>query len=125
MKALIYFPLFIAFQLTGDFLKEELALAIPGPTIGMLMLLIFLFIIPPNKNMTESAQKLIFHLPLLFIPAGVGVMVYVDVLKQDSLALFVSVFGSTLVCLILAAFLTQFLLKYRNDKSDEPREKAS
>jgi putative effector of murein hydrolase LrgA (UPF0299 family) len=38
-------------------------------------------------------------------------MQYTEILKQDSLALFASVIGSTTLCFILAAWFTQRLLK--------------
>ena len=114
MKFILYIPLFIIFQLAGDELKTQLDLPVPGATIGMLLLLIFLFIIPQNKNITNAAQKLLLHLPLFFIPAGVGIMQYTEILKQDSLALFASVIGSTTLCFILAAWFTQRLLKSEN-----------
>ena len=116
MKYIIYIPLFIIFQLLGDWLKKYLGVPVPGATIGMFLLLLFLFFIPHNKNLTESAQNLLLHLPLFFIPAGVGIMNYTDVLKEDGLALFASVFGSTIVCFILAALFTQGLIKTDESK---------
>ena len=110
MKFLLYLPLFIAFQLFGIWLKGALSLPIPAATVGMFLLLLFLFMIPENKNLTESAQRLILHLPLFFIPAGVGIMSYTKILKQDSLALSVAVVGSTIVSFILAAWVTQKLV---------------
>jgi len=111
MKFVLYIPLFIIFQLTGNQLKTIFGLPVPGATIGMLLLLLFLFIIPQNNNITNAAQKLLFHLPLFFIPAGVGIMQYTELLQQDSLALVVSVFGSTILCFIFAAWFTQYLLR--------------
>jgi holin-like protein len=111
MTFILYIPLFIIFQLVGEKLKATLDLAIPGATIGMVLLLAFLFIIPQNKNITRAAQKLLLHLPLFFIPAGVGVMQYTDVLQQNSLALFVSVVASTILCFIFSAWLTQGLVR--------------
>jgi len=110
MKFLLYLPFFIAFQLLGEWLKSELSLPIPAATLGMFMLLLFLFLIPENKNLTDSAQRLILHLPLFFIPAGVGIMSYTEILKHDSLALSVAVVGSTIVSFILAAWVTQKLV---------------
>jgi len=118
MKFLLYLPLFIAFQLFGEWLKDVLSLPIPAATVGMFLLLLFLFIIPENKNITESAQRLILHLPLFFIPAGVGIMSYTKILKQDSLALSVAVVGSTIVSFSLAAWVTQKLVS--NEASSEP-----
>ena len=111
MKYLIYLPLFIAFQLLGEFIKGYFFLPVPGATIGMFLLFLFLFIVPENKNMLASAQKLILHLPLFFIPAGVGIMTYTQVLKTDGLALFVAVFVTTIISLVLAAKLTSHLLR--------------
>jgi holin-like protein len=123
MKFLIYLPLFIAFQLFGNWLKEALALPVPGATLGMFMLLLCLFIIPKNTHINESAQKLLQHLPLFFIPAGVGIMSFGKVIKEDSLAFTVSVFGSTIVCFILAALFTQRLLKDESDAETELNQK--
>ena len=110
MKFILYIPLFILFQLAGEQLKSLLDLPVPGATLGMVLLLLFLFIIPENKQITNAAQKLLLHLPLFFIPAGVGIIQYTDILKQDSLALLVSVFGSTALCFIFAGWFTQKLL---------------
>ena len=124
MKFILYIPLFIVFQLIGNWLKVFWDLPIPGATIGMSLLLSLLFIIPSNKNLTASAQKLLLHLPLFFIPAGVGIMNYSDVLKQDSLALFASVFGATILCFILAALFTQRLLKSEDDANKMSESKT-
>jgi len=123
MKFLVYLPLFIAFQLLGEFIKGFFSLPVPGATIGMFLLFLFLFIVPENKTMLVSAQKLILHLPLFFIPAGVGIMTYTEVLKTDGLALFVAVFVTTIISLVLAAKLTSHLLRseaFAIEVSDSP-----
>ena len=111
MQYVLYIPLFIIFQLAGDQLKVFFDLPVPGATLGMLLLFLFLFIIPQNKNITLAANRLLFHLPLFFIPAGVGIMQYTDILQQDSLALFISVIGSTIICFVFAAWFTQRLIR--------------
>mgnify|MGYP000704709123 CR=1 FL=1 len=111
MKFVLYLPIFVIFQFAGEKLKTLFNLPIPSATIGMILLLIFLFIIPENQNINNAAQKLLLHLPLFFIPAGVGIMQYTDILQDNSLALIAAVLGSTIFCFVFAAWLTQRLLK--------------
>jgi holin-like protein len=52
-------------------------LPVPGPVIGMALLFAALaWRGGPSLPLRESAQKLLQHLSLLFVPAGVGVMLH-------------------------------------------------
>ncbi|WP_432696333.1 CidA/LrgA family protein [Marinobacterium sp. YM272] len=84
----------LGFQLAGELLVVALGLSVPGPVLGMLFLVIYLMlnrgVVP--ESLRTVADALLSNLALLFVPAGVGVMVHLDLIGRQWL-----VFGVTLV----------------------------
>ena len=69
--------LLLALQTIGEVLSYALNLPIPGPVIGMVMLLALLALRPALvTRLKPTTTTLLQHLSLLFVPAGVGVMVH-------------------------------------------------
>ena len=66
--------LLLAFQLAGEALRVALHLPVPGPVIGMALLLVYLIIRPegPSTELRNTAGGLLQNLSLLFVPAGTG-----------------------------------------------------
>lgn len=64
-------------------------LEVPGPVLGMLLFLVVLRVRRPrpSSGLVRGPSLLLTHLQLLFVPAGVGVIVYLDQLRDDSLPL--------------------------------------
>lgn len=103
----------LIFQLVGELLARVLALPLPGPVIGMLLLFIVLLIrgsVP--STLKETAQTILQHLALLFVPAGVGVMVYFALLKSEWLALLLTLIGSTILTMVVTAYTLRLLLSF-------------
>jgi holin-like protein len=78
-------PGFIALlvcQLVGEFAVRVAAVPLPGPVVGMVLLLIALQLRRPGPRagVVRAADALLRNLQLLFIPAGVGVIQYLSVL---------------------------------------------
>jgi len=102
-------------QLLGESLVRLLGLPLPGPVAGMLILFLGLVVrggIPDEVG--RSAGTLLGHLPLLFVPAGVGVMVHWGLLREYWLALAVALLAGTLITLAATALTmcgTQWLLR--------------
>src|SRR5579859_1548707 len=68
-------------QLIGEVLVRLLHLPVPGPVIGMGLLFAGLVLRggPPEK-LEQTAGGLLSHLSLLFVPAGVGIMLHLDLI---------------------------------------------
>jgi holin-like protein len=67
----------LVFQLIGEVLAQLFALPVPGPVIGMALLFVALALRGgPSVELRDTAQNLLQHLSLLFVPAGVGVMLH-------------------------------------------------
>ena len=62
-------------QLAGEVIVRALSLPLPGPVIGMALLFVLMLARAPiAKGIDETANTLLKHLSLLFVPAGVGVV---------------------------------------------------
>ena len=112
--------LIFLFQLIGELVQKVLELNIPGPVIGLILLLTTLLLSKKydhkliqnlKVNLISSAEKLVHYIPLFFLPVGVGVVMHLSFL-EGSLAkvLFIIVFG-TLITLALTGLLMEKLLK--------------
>ena len=67
----------LIFQLIGEVFARWLALPVPGPVIGMLLLFAALVLRGgADKELQTTSQTLLQHLSLLFVPAGTGVMLH-------------------------------------------------
>lgn len=102
----------LVFQLIGEALVRTLGVPVPGPVVGMALLLATLVLRPSLLGaLKPTAQTLLQHLSLLFVPAGVGVMLHLQRLGDEALAIGVALVLSTLVGLASAALTMAWLMK--------------
>ena len=94
----------LACQLAGEAAARLLGLAVPGPVIGMLLMLALLLTLPRFLTlMRPLAEGILAHLSLLFVPAGVGVVGHVATLGTQAVALLVAVVLSTVLAIAAGA----------------------
>jgi holin-like protein len=104
--------LLLVVQLVGEGISRGLKLPVPGPVVGLVLTLILLKAAPQVRQMlSEAANGLLSHLSLLFIPAGVGVVMYVRELAQDIVPIAIAIIVSTIVGLGVTAWVAQRLLR--------------
>ena len=102
----------LVFQLLGEALVRALDLPVPGPVLGLALLLPVLAWRPSVLAMVRpTAQTLLQHLSLLFVPAGVGVMLHLQRLGDEALAIGVALVLSTWTGLVVAALTLQALMR--------------
>lgn len=107
----------LGFQLVGELLAELTGWPIPGPVIGMILLFITLSIrgkVP--EGLHRTAQGLLAHLSLLFVPAGSGVMAYLALIRREWLPLSAALVGSTVLAMAVTALTMQALVRSRGTK---------
>lgn len=105
-----YLTLIFCCQLAGEFIIGAAGLSIPGPVLGMVFLFCFLLVrgsIPNDLSMV--ADGLLNHLSLLFVPAGVGIMLHFKLLGDDFFAISIALFVSTVLTVIVTAVLMRRL----------------
>lgn len=100
----------LLFQGLGEIISKVLALPIPGPVVGLVALLIFLLIrkeIDPDLDLVASAFAQ--HLGLLFIPAAVGVVMFVPLLASHGAKIaFILVFSVGVTVALTSYVLRKF-----------------
>jgi holin-like protein len=98
--------LILLFQLMGEVISRALGLPLPGPVLGMVGLLVALVAIPAlGQRVQDTAQGLLKHLSLLFVPAGVGVVAHLGVLSQAGPALALALVVSTIAAIAVGALV--------------------
>ncbi len=104
--------LLLVFQLLGEVISRTLALPIPGPVIGMALLFAALAVRgDPSTDLRDTAQGLLQHLSLLFVPAGTGVMLHYQRLFDEWLPVVVSLLLSTAVAIGATALVLRMLIR--------------
>ncbi len=94
----------LVFQLLGEIVTYSSHAPIPGPVFGMVFLFVYLKTVPAEvERLKGVAQELLRHLSLLFVPAGVGVMMYIETVAREWLPLLVSLLVSTALTLVVTA----------------------
>ncbi|MGM3181552.1 CidA/LrgA family protein [Dickeya oryzae] len=107
--ALIYLCLFI-----GNAISALLPITIPGSILGMLVLFALLASqILPSRWVKPGCQLLIRYMALLFVPIGVGVMNYYDVVRDQFGPIVVSCLVSTFVVMTVVGYTTQMMHRDR------------
>lgn len=102
--------LLLILQWLGEVTARLVDLSVPGPVLGMAFLtagLAFRSEIPPELD--RVARGLLDHLSLLFVPAGVGVVVHVEKLRGAAIPLAAALLLGTLVTVLVTGLILQWL----------------
>jgi holin-like protein len=111
----------LIYQLVGEISVRLLGIPVPGPVLGMVMLFITLLLRGKTDESLETASTaLLSHLSLLFVPAGVGMMVHFQHIANEWLSISIALLLSTLVTMAATALimLGASRLLARGDKAD-------
>jgi holin-like protein len=107
----------LVFLLLGDVISMILAVSVPGSVIGMILLTAALWTgVVKDEWIKPGAKLLIDHMAFLFVPAGVGLMVHLEVFKGKFLSLASAILISTLVTMAVTGLVQQLLEKRSNHK---------
>ena len=104
----------LAFQCVGEALVRLAGVPLPGPVVGMALLASALIVrsrggAPLPASLSAAADGLARHLSLLFVPAGVGVMLYVRQLAHEWLPIVAALAVSTVLAIAVAALVFERL----------------
>ena len=105
MKPLQGLALLLLMQSAGEALSHFLQLPVPGPVVGMVLLLLALRWAPVQQALAPAAGFLLTHLSLLFVPVGVGVMTHLALLGTHGLRLVVVIVLSTCIGMAVTALV--------------------
>lgn len=97
---LIYLSLFL-----GNLFAGILPIEIPGSILGMIILFMLLSLNLISADWVKPGCLLMIrYMAILFIPVGVGIMKYYDLLSQHLAPVLISCFVSTLLTMLVVGF---------------------
>lgn len=100
-------------QLIGEVFVVWSGLPVPGPVVGMLLLFTGLTLrggVP--EGLGRVTDGLLSHLSLLFVPAGVGVMLHIAMLRDEWLAISVALVLSTVLTIATTGLIMAVLVRW-------------
>ncbi len=96
--------LILACQLIGEMLTRLLGWPVPGPVLGMALLFLLMLTMPRVATLViPTGERILRHLSLLFVPAGVGVVGHLQVVGTHGAGLAVALVVSTVLALGVGA----------------------
>lgn len=107
-----FIALLLLCQLAGEVFVAGTGLPVPGPVVGMVLLLAGVALrgdVP--EGLGRLADGLLGHLSLLFVPAGVGVMLHLGVLREEGLAVGVALVVSTALTIAVTGLLMAWFIR--------------
>ena len=123
MKYIKQFILILAISFAGELLKYLLPLPVPASIYGMvLMFLALLTGVIKLEHVRETGKFLIEIMPLMFIPAGVGLMSSWSTLKPLLLPVAVITVVTIITVMVASGHTAQFILKREENREGKRGE---
>jgi holin-like protein len=118
---LAFVTLLLVCQLAGEIAARVLDLPLPGPVIGMVLLFAGLMIrggeVP--ETLQTTSQGLLENLSLLFVPAGVGVMLHLSLVAEEWAPITAALVVSTVATIAVTALIMRFTSRWLAPEDNE------
>ena len=102
----------LLFQSLGELVSKFLLPTLPGPVIGLVLLVLWLVLRKGvNAELAMVADGFSQYLGLLFVPAAVGVVLFLPQLKANAFAIISALIVSVVLTIATSALLAHFLSK--------------
>lgn len=120
MKYLKQFFIILLVSCIGELLYHLLPLPIPATIYGLVLMLGLLMLkIVPLNAVKETAEFLIEIMPVMFIPAGVGLIIYWPQLKEFLIPVCVIIVISSILVMLVTGKVSDFLIRKKGDDIHE------
>jgi putative effector of murein hydrolase LrgA (UPF0299 family) len=109
----------VLFQLLGTALNHLFLSILPGPIIGLVLLLGYLMVRGEvSEPVSVAASSLLRYLPLLLVPPAVGIMIYATAIAENFWAIAGSLVLSLVISLTFVGWLMQKLIDRRTQQHE-------
>jgi holin-like protein len=113
MKYIREFGIIIVISLIGELLNYLIPLPIPSSIYGLVIMFLCLhFKIVKVADVKKTAVFLIEIMPLMFIPAAVGIIESWDIIKPNVIAYAIITIVSTVLVMAVAGRVTQRVIRH-------------
>lgn len=118
MKYVRQFAIIITVSFLGEALHAVLPLPIPASIYGLVLMLAALCLhILPLESVRDAGKFLVEIMPLMFIPAAVGLTESWDKLRPILVELLVITVVSTVLVMAVSGRVTQFVIRREERKA--------
>lgn len=118
MKFLKQFLIILAISLIGEILKSVLPFPIPASIYGMVLMFVLLLTgVIKLEQVRDAGKFLIEIMPVMFIPAGVGLMASWNVLQPVLLPVSVITVITIFTVMGATGLVSQFIIKKRKGET--------
>lgn len=118
MRYLKQFGIIIAISFMGEVLKAVIPLAIPANIYGLVIMLLALVTKAVKlEDVKDTANFLIDIMSVMFIPAGVGLVVSWNALSSIIVPVTVITLVTTIVVMAVTGRVTQFVIRIERKRS--------
>ena len=125
MKYVKQFVIIIAISFIGEFLKYLLPLPVPASIYGMVLMFVALLTgILKLDDVKDTAKFLIEIMPLMFIPAGVGLMVSWDTLRPLLIPIIIITVVTIITVMAVSGHTAQLVLR-KKEKGGKQHAESS
>jgi holin-like protein len=105
----------LLFQSIGELVSKFLLPTLPGPVIGLVLLVLWLVLRKEiNAELAMVADGFSQYLGLLFVPAAVGIVLFLPQLQANALAIISALVGSVILTISSSALVLRFLSRQNN-----------
>ncbi|WP_320129527.1 CidA/LrgA family protein [uncultured Sphaerochaeta sp.] len=105
MKILMQIGILFGLCLLGEVLSSVIPLPLPGSIISMVLLFLLLMSgIMKEQHIEKPADYLLSNMTFFFLPSGVQIIEYFDLLKSVWWQLFVVALASLVVCFAVSSW---------------------
>ena len=120
MKYMKQLCIIMAVAFAGEVLKALLPFPIPASIYGLvLMLLLLISGILPLSAVEDTADFLVSIMPVMFIPAAVGLLDAWPALQPVLVPVTVIMVLTTVIVMVVTGRLTQLFMKLQNKKEEK------
>lgn len=117
MRYVMQLLIIICFSFLGEVLHALLPLPFPASIYGILLLYMALELkLVKTKHIKEVSTTLIIAMPVMFVPAAVGLMETWGDVKESWLQLLLIIVASTFAVMAITGWVTQGVVRWKKKK---------
>ncbi|MGN0424433.1 MAG: CidA/LrgA family protein [Acetatifactor sp.] len=120
MKYIKQFLMIVGISLVGELLKYLLPFPIPASIYGMVLLFVGLMTgIIKLESVKETGKFLIEIMPVMFIPAGAGLLTSWDTLSRILVPISLITVVTIITVMAATGWVSQIMIRKSGEKKDE------
>jgi len=112
------FAILLFIQFVGTWIIGALHIPLPPALLGMVLLTMALLTNVIKINWVEdTCTVLIEKMGMLFVPAGISILLYKDAILKEWFAIFATIFFSSVIVIVTTGLFVDILLRRRRKEN--------